>query len=706
MKNKDTFAFDSLRTLAEKIVGGEQDVNKDEVHDEVKSLIHELQVYQAELELQNHELRKLQDSLEQSRNRYYELFDSAPVGYILIDSHYTINEINSAALELLGKGREEVKGRPFLHYMVSPDHGKLVSFLRMLATSHERHELLVGTVGVDGASTHVRIDGVSMTTAGQSDDPRYLLTLTDLTEMKAARDAMEKSEAIYRSLVQSSVDHMFLLDLQGRYLFSNDCGAHFGCGSSGELLGKHIKEVQPKAVAEIYEETIQEVIRSGQAVAFDHEINAEGRHYHHHDILYPVFRGGILWAIGGICRDVTLQKLAQHRSEQLEADLRQNQKLESLGTLAGGIAHDFNNILGAIVGYSEMVRDDLPLNSPSLADINQVLKASHRAKDLVKQILAFSRQDEVQKIPLQPAVIVKEAIALLRSSIPTTIIINQDIDADAGMIFADPTQIHQIIMNLATNSFHAMETKGGVLTISLQKKNLSRDDLATAPDLQPGTYVKLSVKDTGEGISPEIRERIFDPFFTTKEVGKGTGLGLSMVYSIVKSCQGAITCHSRLREGTEFCILLPVLDGSAVEENDTADHAPRGREHILLIDDEEMLAGLGQAVLKRLGYHVTTRGNSLDALTTFLNQPDAFDLVITDQTMPGMTGVDLARRMLQIRPDLPIILCTGYSSQVSEVQAKSYGIKGFALKPLAKKDIAVLIRGLLDENKSGTAVKI
>jgi len=324
----------------------------------------------------------------------------------------------------------------------------------------------------------------------------------------------------------------------------------------------------------------------------------------------------------------------------------------------------------------------------------------HVRRTIVKQILAFSRQVDDQKIPMHPAVIVKEAISLLRSSLPTTIAIKQDVDAEAGIVLADPTQIHQIIMNLATNAFHAMEVKGGTLTISLQERILSQDDLASLPDLQPGTFVQLSIRDTGPGIPPGILDRIFDPFFTTKEVGKGTGLGLSMVYSIVKGCYGAIACDSRVGEGTEFRILLPALEGHAEEEAQSTDLTPHGKEHILLIDDEEMLAELGQAMLERLGYHVTTRGNSIDALTTFQNQPDTFDIIITDQTMPRMTGVDLARRILQIRPHMPIILCTGYSSLISEDKAKAAGIKGFAYKPLAKKDIGALVRKILDEKNS------
>ena len=400
----------------------------------------------------------------------------------------------------------------------------------------------------------------------------------------------------------------------------------------------------------------------------------------------------------GYCYDITERKRTEEDKKILNAQLQQAQKLEAIGTLAGGIAHDFNNILGAIVGYAEMIREDFSPGSRGIHDIDQVLKASYRAKDLVKQILAFSRQGEDQKITVQPAVILKEAITLLRSSLPTTITIKEDINPDTGMVLADPTQIHQVVMNLCTNAFHAMEVKGGTLTISLQRKILSQDDLTTEPHLQPGTFAQLSIRDTGEGIPQEIKEKIFDPFFTTKEVGKGTGLGLSTVYSIVKNCNGSIACDSRLGKGTEFRLLLPALDGHAVQENQSMDLTLRGKEHILLIDDEEVLVELGQAMLQRLGYHVTTRRSSLDALTTFQNQPDSFDLIITDQTMPGMTGVDLARRILQICPHMPIILCTGFSSQIDEDKAKAVGIKGFANKPLAKKDIGVLIRKVLDGN--------
>jgi PAS domain S-box-containing protein len=398
----------------------------------------------------------------------------------------------------------------------------------------------------------------------------------------------------------------------------------------------------------------------------------------------------------GINRDITEQKQKEEERKNLEAHLQQAQKMEAIGTLAGGIAHDFNNILGAILGYSEMAKEDSLSGSVNPHDLEQIILAGTRAKALVHQILAFSRQTELQRIPLQPSVIIKESIRLLRSTIPTTIDIQQDLDPKTDLILADPTQIHQILMNLCTNAYHAMEETGGTLSISLKNITLTKQDLPTVPLVKPGNFVRLTIKDTGVGIEPEIRSKIFDPFFTTKETGKGTGLGLAIAHGIIDSYGGFITCRSKIGDGTVFEISLPALSEHIVLETKELELITGGTERILFIDDELMLAEMNQNMLSKLGYSVTVRTNSLEALTTFQNQPNAFDLVITDQTMPGMTGVVLARRMLQIRPEMPIILCTGYSTIVSEDEARSLGIKGFAMKPLSKKDIAAMIRKVLD----------
>jgi PAS domain S-box-containing protein len=399
----------------------------------------------------------------------------------------------------------------------------------------------------------------------------------------------------------------------------------------------------------------------------------------------------------GFCNDITDRKQAEEQRSHLQAHLQQAQKMEAIGTLAGGIAHDFNNILGAILGYAEMAQDDSPAGSILRHDIDEVVKASHRAKELVKQILAFSLQTETVLIPIQPAIIVGEAVKMLRSSLPSSIDIRQNIDARTGPILAHPIQIHQIVMNLGTNAFHAMEENGGTLSISLEKKTLFEKDIVGKPGVLPGDFVQLSIGDTGTGIAPELWGKIFDPYFTTKQIGKGTGMGLSIIHGIVKSYGGCVSFHSRPGKGTVFQVLLPVMAAETVVEVKPAEIVELGNERILFIDDEEILAEMGKSMLERLGYQVTVRSSSLEALTTFQNQPDIFDLVITDQTMPGMTGSDLARRILQIRPFMPIILCTGYSSLISEEKVRSLGIKGFAMKPLARKDIAAIIRKVLDK---------
>ena len=520
---------------------------------------------------------------------------------------------------------------------------------------------------------------------------RIVGTHTDISESKRAQESLRASEERNRQIIHSSLDGFWRVDTQYRLLEVNDAYCRMSGYSRAELLTMSVPDLEALEAPEEVAARTRRIMASGaDRFTTSHRRKDGGIFEVEASIQYRSGSDGGEFVV--FLRDVTEKR-------QLESQLRQAQKLEAIGTLAGGIAHDFNNILGAIVGYSEILRDDLAPDSPSRHDIDQVLIASHRAKDLVKQILAFSRQVEDQKIPVHPAVIAKEAVALLRSSLPTTITIKQEIDPDAGMVLADPTQLHQIVMNLCTNAFHAMEVRGGTLTITLQNILLSEEDLATQPDLKPGKFVQLLVKDTGEGIPQEIRERIFDPFFTTKEVGKGTGLGLSMVYSIVKSSGGSITCDTKIGEGTEFQIILPALERHPERDNGPAEITPHGREQILFVDDEEMLADLGQAMLQRLGYQVTTKRNSLDALATFEKQPDTFDLVITDQTMPGITGVDLARRILQIRPRMPIILCTGYSSQVSKEMAESYGIRGFVFKPMAKKEIGELIRKILDEAK-------
>jgi PAS domain S-box-containing protein len=384
---------------------------------------------------------------------------------------------------------------------------------------------------------------------------------------------------------------------------------------------------------------------------------------------------------------------------RLEARLQQAQKMEAIGTLAGGIAHDFNNILSPLIGYTEMLKEDLSVDSPFQTSVDEIFRASLRARDLVQQILAFSRQteDELKPIKLQP--VIKEAMKLLRSSLPKTIDIQPDIDSKCGAVIAAPTQIHQIVMNLATNAYHAMEDTGGILKITLRQVWMELEHSGYL-ELLPGAYACLIVADTGIGIEKDIFDKIFDPYFTTKKIGKGTGLGLSVVHGIVKSCKGDIRIDSEPGKGTEIHVYLPILE-QRIDKNalEVADRIQGGTERILLVDDEEAIVRMEQQMLDRLGYEVTTRTGSVDALEAFKANPDRYDLIITDMTMPNMTGILLSKEIKRIRPEIPIIICTGFSDQINEEKCKAMGIQGYVMKPIVGSEIADTIREVLDKSE-------
>ena len=404
--------------------------------------------------------------------------------------------------------------------------------------------------------------------------------------------------------------------------------------------------------------------------------------------------------VSSALENIRLSKETQRAFNELrttQKQLLQAQKMEAIGILAGGIAHDFNNILAPIMGYTEIALSDLPAESETREDLKQVLKAAERARDLVAQILAFSRQTIGERKPIELVPIVKEALKLLRAAVPTTIEIRQDIAPDTWVVNADPTQIHQILMNLCTNAAHAMP-KGGVLEVSLANVELDEKLCAEFEDLTPGSYVRLTVRDTGCGMDKKTLEHIFDPFFTTKAPGEGTGMGLSVVHGIVKSYGGDISVHSEPGVGTTVYIYLPVVKAMAEVRPETAEPVRGGTESILFVDDEVMVVEMGRETLKRLGYRVTTRTSSIEALELFRVKPGEFDLVITDQTMPNMTGDNLAVELLRIRPDIPIILCTGFSHAITPEKASALGIREFVMKPIVGAQLGRVVRRVLDES--------
>ncbi|MGD9231788.1 MAG: ATP-binding protein, partial [Desulfobacterales bacterium] len=382
--------------------------------------------------------------------------------------------------------------------------------------------------------------------------------------------------------------------------------------------------------------------------------------------------------------------------EQLENQLRQAQKMESIGTLAGGIAHDFNNILGIILGNTELAMDDIYEGNPARFNLQEIRQATLRAKDVVRQLLSFARKTSLEKKPTNIAPIIIESLKLLRASIPTSIEIRRNITKDLDTILADPTQINQVLINLCTNADHAMPD-GGILEVNLKNVELDEDSKTQYSNLDSGRYVNLTVTDNGQGMNPEIIGRIFDPYFTTKEVGKGTGLGLSVVHGIVKSHGGGISVDSELGKGTSFRIYFPVIEREAVMETEPDKELPTGNERILYIDDEESMVHIGRNMLERLGYQVEAKSSPVKALELFHANPDRFDLVISDMTMPQMTGDQLVQEILKIRPDIPTILCTGFSEKIEKEKVKQMGIGQYIEKPINRSDLAKMVRNVLDE---------
>jgi PAS domain S-box-containing protein len=390
-------------------------------------------------------------------------------------------------------------------------------------------------------------------------------------------------------------------------------------------------------------------------------------------------------------RDITFQK-------RLEAQLLQAQKMEAIGTMAGGIAHDFNNILTSVLGYTQLALGDVSTGSQTERDLQEVVRAGRRARDLVSQILTFSRQAQLELKPLNPVPIIKEALKLLRASIPATIEIRQNISNTEANILADPTQIHQILINLSTNAAHSMAGKGGILEVTLTKTKLDSAFAARYPEVKPGEHLVLEVTDTGHGISPAILDRIFEPFFTTKKRGEGTGMGLAVVHGIVRSCGGAITVYSEVGKGTTFKVFLPSCDGKGDCEGAVQTAVLKGSERILFVDDEPSIVAMAKRMLERMGYSVEATTSSLEALTLFRAKPREFDLVMTDLTMPKMTGEQLAAEVIRFRSDIPIIICTGYSTSMTEGKGRQLGISAIVTKPLIDHEIAKTVRDVLDES--------
>jgi len=515
---------------------------------------------------------------------------------------------------------------------------------------------------------------------------------------KNIKDVIE-TQTKYRTILESIEEGFFETDLKGRLTFFNSSLCKMLGYDRDELLGKHYRRfTTPETLRKIYR-VFKHVYHTGKlSEIMECEIvrkNGKKRIFEL-SVYLTKNQSGQPTGFRGVARDISKRLKVEKEKKRLEAQLLQAQKMESLGTLAGGIAHDFNNILSAVIGYTELSILNYAKEAKLRSYLERVLKAGFRARDLVNQILTFSRQTEQELKPVRISPIVKECLNFLRASIPSTIEIRKEIQTRTDCVFSDPTKIHQVLMNLCTNAVHSMWEQGGVLKVRLTDINLQPEDSANYPDLSPGSYLKLTVSDTGHGIDQTTMGKIFDPYFTTKEKGKGTGLGLSVTLGIIKSQGGTIVVTSEPDGGAIFDVYLPTVETADVPEDSFPEPLPMGQERILLIDDEETILEMGKQILQGLGYDVVTQKYCLQALGHFRDHPNMFDLVITDLTMPKMNGMELASEFLKIRPDIPIILCTGFSERLTEKKAQAYGIRKFMVKPLIMRELAVAIREALE----------
>ena len=515
----------------------------------------------------------------------------------------------------------------------------------------------------------------------------------DHTARRSLERAIAESDSVLSNILDNSRDGIIIIDEHGTLLsFSKTAEKQFGY-QAAEVLGRSVNMLMPMPYSRDHDSYIQNYLDTGNAKIIGRGREVPGRRKDGSTFPFrlnttPPFKIGRSRCFLGIIGDLSQQK-------EVEDQLRRAQKMESIGTLAGGIAHDFNNILGGITGYVELMLEDAEEGSYLQEDLHEMLKACNRGKDLILQILTFSRQDKSERKPLYLHTIIKESLKLLRATIPTTIEICQQIDGNCPPILADPTQIHQVMMNLGTNAMHAMRQNGGTMTVRMERAQLD-DEFHKTVNLPYGTYVHLSIIDTGIGMDAETKGRVFDPFFTTKAVGEGTGMGLSVVHGIVNSHGGGIYLETVKGVGTEFHLFFPTCREEIEEDVVSGRDISRGRGRILLVDDDALLLKVQGRILERMGYQVTSRSESSEALEAFVSDPHAFDLLITDQTMPRLTGTELATRVLQLRPELPIVLTTGYSEQITPERARELGVREFLLKPVSKAELGEALERILD----------
>jgi PAS domain S-box-containing protein len=683
----------NLRQMAEEKVRKDESTTQGKMSPEAANqLLHELRVHQIELEIQNEELRRVQHNLEASRVRYFDLYNLAPVGYLTLSQQGIIIEANLTMANFLGVVRGALVQRPLSHFIFPEDQDSYYFHRKQLVKIGETGGTVVcelRMVRADGSLFWARLQALP---ALETDSvPECRIIISDITKQKLAEIEVRTSKEQWEKTFDAMSDIVTIQDKDMHIVRANKAAYQFFQTNYEGLQGKHCYEIftggsQPCVGCPLVE-TLHDI--GNHATVIKHEILGKIFYVSSAPI---VAENGELQYLIHVARDITEQK-------KMEEELFQSHKMEAIGTLAGGIAHDFNNILSAIIGFSELAMHDLPDDSRAKQDIEQVVISGRRAADLVKQILTFSRKGVQQRLPFQPHLIVKEALKMLRATLPTTISIAENIDSGCGSILSDPMSVHQIVVNLCTNAFHSMENEKGTLTVKLCRKEIRQEDIVES-DVVPGPFIELSVRDTGRGMDKKTMARIFEPYFTTKEVGKGSGLGLAVVHGIVKTLHGFVEVESEPGKGSTFHVYIPALEKAApVLATISIKEIPRGTERILIVDDEDVIITLNKTTLELLGYKVTATTSSKEALERVYTSADDFDLVITDQTMPDLSGIELAREIMKRKPDLPIILCSGYSSIMTEEEALAQGIKKYAMKPVDIRTLAQIVREVLDDKK-------
>lgn len=670
--------------------------------DQLISELKELRQKVTELEKPNFEKSDL--NILDDRQRFRELAELLPQIIYETDLQGMLSFVNKQGLEAFEYTKEEIERGFSLLKIIAPEDLERAKDNISRTLSGQKTERSEYSV-IRKSGSKFKIQGYSSVILKNNKPVGLRGIAIDISELKKTEELLKESEIRYRNLFEKSKDAILIIENE-KFVDCNQATVDMlGYAKKEDILQSHPSELSPERQPdgrnsmEKADEMMRIAIEKGSnRFEWDHK-KANGEIFPVEVLLTPIINDKGSRIIHTVWRDITNRKIAAEEKAKLESQLRHSQKMETIGTLAGGIAHDFNNLLSPILGYADMVLEEIPKNDPLYKKIFAIFTAGKRAKELVQQILLFSRQLEQEHKPLELQLVIKETLKLLRPTLPSTIRIKYDIDPKCKKVNADISQLHQVIMNLCTNAFHAMEDTGGILTIGLKQIRPTTKQLKVHKQLKDIDYALLSVSDTGSGMNPKIMERIFEPFFTTKNIAKGTGLGLSVVHGIVFSHHGEIIVDSKEKKGTTFSVYLPIIDKKTIKEMEKEKEIKTmGHENLLLVDDEDMIVEMFELMLAREGYNVTSCTSSSQALKIFRESPKKFDLVISDFTMPEMTGLELAEKILSLRPNIPFILNSGYAEDLTPDIQKKFNIKKVLTKPVLSNELTSSIRKILDED--------